>query len=414
MKNLRAHARIFAWVMMCCVLASACSGAAATPTAAPTSAPTGAPTTIPIVAPTTAPTTVPTAAATAAPTAAATSAPTTAPTAAPTTAPSPGPQALTILDYSGYEAPDFWKAFAAKHPDVQPTYSFFADDAEAFSKVASGFPFDLVHPCVSWLSQYVDRGLIQPIDTSRLKNWSGIRPELAKLGQFNGKQYLVPWEWGFDSILVRTDKVKTVPQSWADLWKPEYKGHVSLNDSGEVSHATGALALGFDPFHTTPEQDAQIKAKLIAIKPNLLNYWTDSTEINQLIASGDVWVAANVWPDAYKAAVDAGLKVEYIQPKEGRLSWVCGYAMSAKVQNQDLAYDYLDALIAPDAMAAVSNQYAYGASNMDSLPLTDPALVKLFHLDDPSILQRTVFYQPLTDQQRQDFTSMWTDVKAAP
>ncbi len=416
MKSLRVHAPSFLWVLLCCLLVSACSGATATPTVAPTAVPTIAPATVapiaaaPTAAPTVAPTNIP-------PTAAPTTAPTatTAPTTAPTTSPTPGPQALTVLDWSGYDQAVFWKDFAAQHPKVQPAYSFFADDAEAFSKVASGFPFDLVHPCSSWWKLYVDHGLVQPIDTSRLTNWSGIRPELAQLGQFNGKQYFVPWEWGFDSVLVRTDKVKTVPQSWADLWNPEYKGHLSLNDSGEVAHAMTALALGFDPWNTTADQDAQIKAKLIAVKPNVLDFWSDSTTLGQEVASGDVWVAANVWPDAYKAAVDAGLKVDYIEPKEGRLSWVCGYAISSKVQNIDLAYDYINAMISPASMAEESNQYAYGAANAQAVPLTDPALVKLLHLDDPTLLQHgTVFYQSLTDQQRQAFTSMWTDVKAAP
>ena len=411
MSTLRAHSRKLVWVLLVCLFASACSGGAtATPTVAPTAVPTvAAPTVAPTVAPTTAP------AATTAPTSIPATATTAASaTSAPTTSPTPGPQALTVLDYAGYDQAVFWKDFAAKHAKVAPTYSFFADDAEAFSKVASGFAFDLGHPCVSWLKLWVDQGLIQPIDTSRLSNWSGIRPELAALGQVDGKQYLVPWEWGFDSILVRTDKVKTVPTSWADLWNPEYTGHLSINDSGEVSHAMAALALGFDPFKTTADQDAQIKAKLIALKPNVLDFWSDSTVLGQEVASGDVWVAANVWPDAYKAAVDAGLKVQYIDPKEGKLSWVCGYVISSKVQNMDLAYDYLDAMISPASMAEMSNQYAYGASNKDALPLTDPTFVKLLNLDDPKLLARTVFYQPLTDQQRQDFTSMWTDVKAAP
>ena len=322
--------------------------------------------------------------------------------------------AMTIVEWSGYELEEFWQPFKDKHADVQPEWSFFAEDAEAFAKAESGFQYDLIHPCTNYWQLYVDKGLIQPIDTSRLSNWDGLRPELAKLGEFNGQQYYVPWDWGFESILVRTDKVTTMPQSWGDLWNPEYKGHVSLFVSGEANHIMTALALGFDPWNTTPEQDAQIKQKLMDLKPNLLNYWADFTEINQLIASGDVWIAGNVWNDAYKSAVDEGVPVEYLTPTEGRLGWVCGYAISAKSQNVDLAYDFLDALIAPEPMAFLSNEYAYGAANAQALPLTDPELVKLFSLDDPSILEKTVFYRPLTDAQREAFTGVWSEIKAAP
>lgn len=336
------------------------------------------------------------------------------PTIAPPTAIPQNNNSLTLVEWSGYELPEFWPAFAEKHADIAPEYKFFVEDAEAYTIVESGFPYDLVHPCTNYWQLYVDAGLIQPIDTARLSNWSGVRPELAALGQFNGQQYFVPWDWGFESILVRTDKVTTIPQSWGDLWNPEYAGHVSLFDSGESNHIMTALSLGFDPWNTTPEQDAQIKQKLMELKPNLLNYWADFTELNQLVASGDIWVAANAWNDAYVSAVDAGVPVEYITPKEGRLGWVCGLALSAKSQNVDLAYDYLDAIIAPEPMAYLSNEYGYGAANADAIPLTDPAFVDLFQLDDPSVLDTTIFYRPLTEAQREAFTGAWTEIQAAP
>ena len=192
MITLRAHSRKLVWVLLVCLLASACGGATATATPtvvptvsvatafptvigdAPTNAATQAAVTLAAATQTTA------ASATSAATATTAATATAAATSAPTT--SPGPQALTVLDYAGYDQAVFWKDFAAKHPSVAPTYSFFADDAEAFSKVASGFAFDLGHPCVSWLKLWVDQGLIQPIDTSRLSNWSGRRPDLAALG----------------------------------------------------------------------------------------------------------------------------------------------------------------------------------------------------------------------------------------
>lgn len=344
----------------------------------------------------------------------ATSAPPTAePITAPTAAPAPtGP--LVLLEWSGYELPEFWEPFAEKYPDVKVDFSFFAEDAEAFAKLQTGFEADIAHPCSSWWKLYVEAGLVQPIDTSRLSNWPGLIPELAKEGEFDGQQYFVPWEWGYESILVRTDKVKTVPQSWADLWKPEYAGHVALWDSGESNHSMTALALGFDPWKTTPEQEEQIKQKLIEIKPNLVTYWVDFTEVPQLISSGDAWVVANAWQDAYTTLIGEGVPVDYIVPKEGRLGWVCGFGISSNTKNVDLAYEYIDAAIAPQSMANMSNEYTYGAANAEALALTDQEFVKLLQLDQPDIIQRTVFFQSLTQEQQEAFTSMWDEVKAAP
>ncbi len=321
---------------------------------------------------------------------------------------------LSLLEWSGYELPEFWQPFADQYPDVDPEHTFFTEDAEAFAKLQSGFDADLVHPCSPWWNLYVQEGLVQPIDTSRLQNWSGIDPNMAAMGQFDGQQYFIPWDWGYESILVRTDKVQTIPTSWADLANPEYAGHLALWDSGEANHIIAALALGFDPWATTAEQDAQIQQWLLDVKPNVLTYWVDFVELAQMMAAGDVWVASNAWADTYKSLLDEGVPVQYVEPREGKLGWVCGYGISSQAQNPELALAYIDAMIAPDSMATFSNTYGYGAANQDALPQIDPETVELFQMGDPAALEQTVFYQSLTAEQRQKMTTMWSEVKAAP
>ncbi len=328
---------------------------------------------------------------------------------------------LVILEWSGYDAigyPQFYAPFTEKYGDQLAdlvTYSFFAEDAEAFAKIQSGFHADLVHPCNSWWQLYVDEGLVQPIDTNRLSNWDGIQADFAQMGQFNGEQYFVPWDWGYESMLVRTDLVPEVPDSWADLWDEQYAGHVVLWDSGESNYAMTALALGLDPWNTTPEDDERIKAKLLELKPNLLTYWTDYTEAYELPKGEDAWIIVNAWQDAYAFVQSEGYEVAYVQPTEGRLGWVCGFGVSADAQNLDLIYEFLDAAIATESMAAFANEYWYGSANLDALPLIDEYVVDFMDLDQAETLtERTVFYQPLTEEQRQTRVDLWDEVKVAP
>lgn len=333
---------------------------------------------------------------------------------APTSAPAGATGSLTVLDWAGYEAPELWQPFAEQHPNVQVDFSFFAENPEALTKVQSGFEADLVHPCSSYWRLFVDAGLMQPIDTSRLKNWSGVIKRLAQEGAFDGKQYFIPWDWGYEAILVRTDKVPNPPQAWADLWKPEYGGHLALQDAGEVNFVTVAHMLGFDPWNTTEEQNAQVKQKLAELKPNVLGYWSDSTALEQQIAAGDIWIAAHAWPDVYINLRDQGVPVEYITPKEGRMGWLCGYGILSNSKNVDLAHDYLDALLAPSSMAYMSNEYGYGAANADALKLTDAETVQQLQLDQADIFNNTVFYKAVDSRRNELFNTIWSEVKAGP
>ena len=50
-------------------------------------------------------------------------------------------------------------------------------------------------------------------------------PERFKeLGQFDGKQYFIPYDWGYSSILYRTDLAPEAGESWEALLDPEYSG----------------------------------------------------------------------------------------------------------------------------------------------------------------------------------------------
>ncbi|MBN2044339.1 MAG: ABC transporter substrate-binding protein [Anaerolineales bacterium] len=322
---------------------------------------------------------------------------------------------FVILEWAGYESEAYWEPYAEQYPDQPPSYSFFGDDAEAFAKAQSGFEFSVIHPCSSWWQLYVENGLVQPIDTSRLSNFDNLYPDLVALGNFNGQQYFLPWDWGYESMLVRSDLVPEMPTAWADLWDPQYAGHVSIFDSSEVAYVVAALTLDIDPYNASDADSEAIKQKLLELKPNLLNYWVDYTELSQMLAQGDIWIGANAWSDSYAILLDEGVEVEYLQPEEGRLGWVCGFGISANTTGASLdkAYAYLDAVLDTQSMANFGNEYYYGVASEEATKLLDPYIIELMDLEDPvAALNNTFFYQTISEDQRVVIEQIWTEVKA--
>jgi len=338
-----------------------------------------------------------------------------APTVEPTQPPEPTKTEgkLVMLDWAGYEIPEFWGEFKQAYPDVQVEYSFLTESAEAYSKLKSGFEADLIHPCSNYWKILADEGLVQPIDTSKLKYWKDINPALAKQGEFDGKQYWVPWDWGYESVLVRKDLVEKVPESWADIWDPQYADHIAINDSGETAHIIASLALGFDPWNQTPEQYEQVKAKLLELAPNVLAYWGGQTDLDQMLAAGDAWLGVGAWNASYSGLLKENYDVVYIDPKEGRTGYLCGFAIPTTSKNVDLAHAMIDAYLAPEAQAYLANEYAYGIVNQAALPLVDPEMLKLLQLDDQEIIARTIFYKYITPEQRELWTNTWSEVKTS-
>jgi spermidine/putrescine transport system substrate-binding protein len=355
----------------------------------------------------------PQAAATQAP-AAATQAP--AATAAATEAPAAaGPNALSVLEWAGYDTVDFWADFKASHADTNVSFDFGQTDSDIYSKALAGSTEDIFHFYTPFLPYYVDKGLLKEIDVSKITNWSKLPKRFQDVCTVNGKVYCVPWDWGYDSILYRTDKVPEGVNSWSALFDPKYKGHVAMWDDGVSAVIAAAFVKGYDPLKLTDQQLSEIKQMWIAQKPLNKTYWTtDTTDLDPLVKSGDVWIAYS-WQGSYQRLLIDKQPVAYANPKEGRETWIGQYGISAKTQNYDLALAFLDAKLGEQNAKNLLNEYAYGHPIADYFKFaTDPILRQALSLDDPSVMDHSNFTPYISDADRQKFVQLWTEVKAAP
>jgi spermidine/putrescine transport system substrate-binding protein len=335
------------------------------------------------------------------------------PTAAATDIPTDITGSLSVLDWSGYDAPDFWTDFQSTYANVDVAFEFGISDADIYGKMKGGSAADVFHPYTGWLQFYVDEGLVAEIDTSRLTNWDKVPESFKAIGQIDGKQYFIPWDWGFSSILYRTDKVEGEVDSWDALLDPAYAGHISMWDDGPAAVTVSSYIHGYDETAITDEQLADIKAEWTAQAPLNVAYWAAESDLVPLMQNGDAWVAY-AWQGAYATLLGEGVAVAYANPTEGRNSWVGVYGISAASPNYDLALKFLDLKLADVTSANLPNLYYYGSANGDVMAaITDETLKAAFSIDNPDILETTNFTPNLTAEQRDAWTAMWAEVKAS-
>ena len=322
------------------------------------------------------------------------------------------PDELLVLEWGGYEAEDFWIDFAEANPETEVSFEFGDTDANILALMQGGSQADLVHFYTGWQQFYVDEGLVQEIDTSKLENWDKVPPEYQELGQIDGKQYFIPWDWGFTSILYNTDEVDEVT-SWDALFNEEYAGHISMWNDGPGAVAVSSYINGWDETNLTDEQLAQIEADWIAQKPLNAFYWTgEYTDLCPAVEDGTVWVAY-AWQGCYAQALTNGHPVAYANPEEGRNSWVGLYGISADSESPELAHEFLDLKLAETTCGNAVTLFYYGCANGDVMAaIEDPILIEAFGINDPSILESTNFTPLVTEEQREAWTAMWERVQA--
>ncbi|QEX21297.1 spermidine/putrescine ABC transporter [Hypericibacter adhaerens] len=324
---------------------------------------------------------------------------------------------LTYYTWASYDNPSFHNAYVKKNGGT-PNYAIFADEEEALQRVRNGYRADVAHPCTSNVLRWHDAGIIKPVDVSRLQYWPDVYDGFKKVRgvEIDGQFFHVPWEWGNSSVAYRPDKIEVKEESYGLLLDERYKGKMSAFDnSEEVPIMSAILAGAKDPFTLTEDEYPKVEAVMTQLNANMRYYWTDATEMQQSLASGEI-VATTAWNDVVKSMADAGVPVKYMTPKEGILTWVCGMVlMKDGPGDENQAYEFMDAMLSPESGVALMENFYYGHSNRKTLDQADPELVKGLALDqaeerisDP----KTHFFEPQANDQRERLIAMFEKVKA--
>jgi spermidine/putrescine-binding protein len=313
---------------------------------------------------------------------------------------------IEIFTWAGYDdspedgAPWMWSEYQdGEYGSKSPLkFTFLEDDGQALSKVASGYSPDISHPCIAYTQQWKDAGLIQPLDLSLFPYWDGM-PEAVKAGGIiDGQPYLVPFDVGFSCLTYDADVVNFDnfggEETWQVLLDEQYKGKMSIFSDDvaiiKIGHLIneGAKGTTSDPNVLTTEQIAAAKETALKVKPNLRNYWTSQTDAVNDFLNGNL-VATYTWPDGYwKIKNDPKMKdrnIKYMQPKEGRLAWVCGMVLSATTDQPGRCCLAMAATNTPAAGAALTDYFQYASAQKEGVEelIQDKALITAFEIDKP-------------------------------
>jgi spermidine/putrescine-binding protein len=234
---------------------------------------------------------------------------------------------------------------------------------------------------------------------------------MVKAGQYNGKQYGIPEDWGFDAILYRTDKVKPKAKSWSLIFDDRYKGKIAWFDDLNMLTVAG-LYLGFkDPWNQSDDQLAQSQKLLIAKKKNVRLIWSSETNLWEAFGSGDIWIAY-AWPNDWVQMKKKGLPVTYMRPKEKPIAWVGMLMLLEGTPRPQLAHAYANAWSSTPSAKWLEDNYGYGHANTVARPSSSDLLHAL-QLTNPRAVTEPAAHLDRDIPRRAVYAKYWEQVKAS-
>lgn len=334
---------------------------------------------------------------------------------------------LNIYNWSDYMGPTTIADFE-KETGIKVNYDVFDSNEILEAKLLAGHSnYDVVVPTASFLERQIRAGIFQPLDKERLSGYGNLDPDLMARVARNDPEnaYALPYMWGTIGIGYDRDKIRQrlgvdAITSWDVLFKPETAaklkdcGIVVLDSPSEMI-GTALAYLGIDPNSEKPD-DLKSAAELVkALRPNV-KYFHSSQYINDL-ASGAICIAVGYNGDILQArarAQDAGngVSIAFSVPQEGALMWFDVMAVPNDAPHPENAHAFLDFVLRPQVIAAVSDKVHYANANAAATALVAQEVSGDPGTYPPSAVREKLFAMK-AHSARFDrlLTRAWTEIK---
>jgi putrescine transport system substrate-binding protein len=334
---------------------------------------------------------------------------------------------LFIYNWNDFIGPDTVAQFE-RLTGIKVTYDVYdAEETMEARLLAGGSGYDVVSASTDYFSREIKAGVYETLDKSKLPNLKNLDPRILAIqaAYDPNNAHAVPYLHSINGFAYNVDMVKArmtnAPVDSLDmLFKPEVVAKfadcgVTFLDSPEDVIQLALKYLGLDPNSTRREDFKAAEEMLLKVRPYIRSF--DSSEYINALANKELCVAMSWSPDfamSHARALAAGVNVNlaFTVPKEGANETFSSLLIPAGAPHPEAAYQFVNFILRPDVIAAVSNAIYYGNDNIASRPLVDPRILGNETLyPTPEIearLYRSAEIDAATERLR---TRTWTRVK---
>ncbi len=205
-------------------------------------------------------------------------------------------------------------------------------------------------------------GLVEKIDRLRLANARHLYDVAFEPGDF-GIGFAIAAYGLYYNTKVFAEKGWAPPTSWLDLFRPEFKGLVSVHNIANANGLYLLLALNKISGGTDDNVDRGF-AKLKELVPNVVTF-DKFGETPTLIQQGQAVIGT--WNlDRVVNLAATGVPVKFVAPKEGTWGHKEVVTIVKGRPNTDLAYKWVDLLLSAEEQANTAKYIGLGPLNRNT------------------------------------------------
>ena len=318
---------------------------------------------------------------------------------------------LVIYHWFEYMPAELLEKFTSETGINVTMDTYDSNEAMLASLKAGGMgTYDVAVPGDYMVAIMANEGLLDNINDGELSNKGNIAQAWANPSFDPGRVHSIPYQWGSTSFSVNIEDYDGDINTTDILFNPpaELSGKINMLDSqGEVM-ALASLHMGIP-------QCSNDRAQLQALNDMLQNakqHWAsfNSDTAREVLVSGDVSVGMIYDGFSAKAREDRP-SITYAFPTQGYVVWMDNVVLLKNAPNRDNALKFMDFMLEPENIAAVSNYARYGLGVTGAEEFLDPALASLPEANPPVTAGAGAFVAVCDEATQAVYDQIWTNLK---
>ena len=284
---------------------------------------------------------------------------------------------LNLIAWEGYTQPQWVKPFTKQTGcKVKAKYGGSSDEMVTLMRTGQ---YDAVSASGDASLRLIFGKDVRGIDPKLIPDYKNFIPALKSPphNTVNGVHYGISLQWGPNTLLYNTKKVKPSPKSWSILYDKKYKGKITVPDN-PIQIADAALylsktkpGLGIkDPYELNQTQFNAAVNLLKQQKPLVRKYWATAGDEIDLFKNGSATVGAS-WPYQTNTLVAAKAPVKDLIPKEGATGWADTWMISSKAKHPNCAVKWIQWVSTPKVQAQQAIYFGETPANTKACAVMD-------------------------------------------
>lgn len=334
---------------------------------------------------------------------------------------------LYLYNWADYIGKDTVKDFEAQ-TGIRVVYDTYDSDEALEAKLLAGDSgYDAVTTSSDFFARQIQAGVYQPLDRAKLTHWQNLDPHVLAMVSWAdpGNRYAVPYMRHVNGFAYNVDAIRArMPDAPVDsldlIFNPQMISRfagcgVSFLDSAEDVLQLALNYLHIDPNTTRPEDYLKAEKLLLSVRPYIRAF--DSEEYMNGLINGDFCISMS-WSGDYAVAQAraraAGRRVDlaFTVPREGANLSFDAWLIPADAPHPQEALAWLNYLMEPKVIAAVTNQIDYGNDNLAAAPYVAPEILHNPAIyPTPELEQRLYGSKEVSAELERLRTRVWMKVK---